>query len=35
MGRHAAGAGWLRNARTDDMSPHPSLVRNNADPVPL
>ena len=35
MGRHAAGAGWLRNACTDDMSSHPSLVRNNVDPFLL
>jgi len=35
IGRHAAGAGWLRNACTDGMSPHPEVDRNNADPILL
>jgi hypothetical protein len=35
MGRHAVGAGWLRNACTGDMSPHPEVDRNIADPILL
>jgi hypothetical protein len=26
---------WLAARRLHDMSPNPSLVRNNADPIPL
>jgi len=34
-GRHAAGAGWLRNACTGDMSPRPEVIHYSADPILL